>query len=252
MKIVKKRELDTEDYAVIEALQAQYEAAHGYRQPQFTEAEDNAFMVNAYAFAYSGDEAVGFMSAFIPGDGTAELYAALPGRVGDLEVLRELLKSFEEELKGVGVVTPLLVMRAGDAQGMAQAPDESFELFESQYLMEYERLTDFEGEGRLKGFNCEGEEELYIYRDGEVKQIGGVVITVQQERGFISDVYVDADARGRGYGKVVLEAALLRLKQSGAGSVMLHVEGSNIPAVRLYESFGFIKKDRLDFFEYIW
>ena len=55
---------------------------------------------------------------------------------------------------------------------------------------------------------------------------------------------VKSGFRGQGTGKRLLEAALLRAFNTGLERVELEVFGSNRAAVRLYESFGFVREGR--------
>jgi len=58
----------------------------------------------------------------------------------------------------------------------------------------------------------------------------------------VGEVYVigvDPSAQGTGLGRQLLSAGLQHLRTRGAGEVVLYVEADNVPAVRLYRSFGF-------------
>ncbi len=55
---------------------------------------------------------------------------------------------------------------------------------------------------------------------------------------------VKSGFRGKGTGKRLLKAALLRGFNTGLERVELEVFGSNREAVRLYESFGFVREGR--------
>jgi mycothiol synthase len=58
----------------------------------------------------------------------------------------------------------------------------------------------------------------------------------------VGEIYVlgvHPDAAGRGLGRLLAEAGLSHLAQSGLGTVVLYVDGDNISAIRLYESLGF-------------
>lgn len=56
---------------------------------------------------------------------------------------------------------------------------------------------------------------------------------------WISNLTTDPDRRGRGLGRLMLAHGLAQLRERGAGSVMLGVDGGNAAAVALYRSADF-------------
>ena len=52
-------------------------------------------------------------------------------------------------------------------------------------------------------------------------------------------VYVHADHRGRGVGKLLLAALIDRAREAGLGVILARIAEANEPSVRLFESFGF-------------
>ena len=60
-----------------------------------------------------------------------------------------------------------------------------------------------------------------------------------QPQAYISNLTVDPDYRGRGYGRALLAAGLAHLKARGAGSITLGVDGGNATPLQLYRSAGF-------------
>ena len=57
--------------------------------------------------------------------------------------------------------------------------------------------------------------------------------------GVLHDVIVDPEYRGRGVGRLLLDAALAYLKSRGAPRVVLSTAEQNEPAQRLFASAGF-------------
>ncbi len=57
--------------------------------------------------------------------------------------------------------------------------------------------------------------------------------------GVVHDLVVDPGQRGRGVGRLLLEAALAYLKSRGAPRVVLSTAERNLPAQRLFASLGF-------------
>jgi ribosomal protein S18 acetylase RimI-like enzyme len=56
----------------------------------------------------------------------------------------------------------------------------------------------------------------------------------------IQGLAVDAQARGRGVGRALLDAAMEEARRQGALRITLRVLGHNAPARRLYEAAGFV------------
>lgn len=59
------------------------------------------------------------------------------------------------------------------------------------------------------------------------------------EDAWLEDVFVEESARGEGFGRKLVEAAIQRARSRGCGRIQLDANQSNEPAVRLYESCGF-------------
>lgn len=64
------------------------------------------------------------------------------------------------------------------------------------------------------------------------------------KRGLISNVGVDAQQRGKGYGRQIMLFALAQLKAGGCKQAYLRVHVKNSPAIHLYESLGFLRAER--------
>jgi ribosomal protein S18 acetylase RimI-like enzyme len=60
---------------------------------------------------------------------------------------------------------------------------------------------------------------------------------------------VAPEFQGKGYGKILLRAAIDRMQQEGAKSVELTVDEKNATALALYDSFGFSLKNRSLWYE---
>ncbi|HMU25979.1 MAG TPA: GNAT family N-acetyltransferase [Solirubrobacterales bacterium] len=59
------------------------------------------------------------------------------------------------------------------------------------------------------------------------------------EDAWLEDLFVDESARGKGYGRTLVEAAVERARSRGCDRIQLDVNQANEPAVKLYESCGF-------------
>ena len=78
---------------------------------------------------------------------------------------------------------------------------------------------------------------LVIDEDGYV--FGAAGYTDMVGEGYINNVVIDKEYRGRGYSKKVLEAVIESGMDAGIYDFTLEVRVSNLPAIRLYEAVGF-------------
>lgn len=90
------------------------------------------------------------------------------------------------------------------------------------------RETDGAGAGRPLGFHW-----TKVHPAGEYgpEPVGEIYV-----------LGVDPDAGGRGLGRLLALTGLRHLAESGLRTVILYVDGDNTPAVRLYESLGFVSR----------
>ena len=72
----------------------------------------------------------------------------------------------------------------------------------------------------------------------------------QRQQGVIGSIGLAPEFRGGGISKVILAAGMRYLRSAGADYIRLEVDGSNAPAIRLYQSMGFQKAGELHWYEY--
>ena len=85
-------------------------------------------------------------------------------------------------------------------------------------------------------------QEKFYFADKDQQTIG--VLDFKPDKGLISNVGVDPQQRGKGYGRQIMLFALQQLKNSGCEQAYLRVHVENTPAIHLYESLGFEKAER--------
>lgn len=83
--------------------------------------------------------------------------------------------------------------------------------------------------------------------DDLIAAAGTHLFAPEEHAAAIGNVYTRRDRRGRGRGRAVTAAVLHRLRH--VQTVGLNVRADNAPAIRVYESLGFVK--HCDFFEAI-
>lgn len=83
---------------------------------------------------------------------------------------------------------------------------------------------------------------LYTLYDGE-QAVGLIWLRANPDRptkdGFIFELYVEEDQRGKGYGKQAMLLIEEKARELGLQAIGLHVFGSNKVARNLYESVGY-------------
>lgn len=85
---------------------------------------------------------------------------------------------------------------------------------------------------------------LFTARDENAVKVGMVWVSLIHPRGapdsaFVYDIEVDAEHRGKGYGRALLAAAEDEVRQRGIGAMALNVFGDNPVAIELYTTSGY-------------
>lgn len=87
-------------------------------------------------------------------------------------------------------------------------------------------------------------------RDGRFRDLvatsGGRVVGVAclepwDDKGWLSKLFVDPDARGRGVGRLLLQAVVDEARAQGMREIGLTTRTVFESAIRLYETFGFVR-----------
>ncbi|MHB1315875.1 MAG: ribosomal protein S18-alanine N-acetyltransferase [Christensenellales bacterium] len=75
--------------------------------------------------------------------------------------------------------------------------------------------------------------------NGHIAGYGGMWIVLDEA--YITNIAVEHQQRRRGLGRDILKWLLSDAMAQGVTAITLEVRTSNVPAIALYESFGFIK-----------
>ncbi len=89
---------------------------------------------------------------------------------------------------------------------------------------------------------------IYLIR-WEGRTAGKVHVQLCGGTGGIYGLGVLPEYRGTGLGRAALMGAVQKLKEAGAGEIMLQVAANNKNALRLYESCGFVAASTMDYYE---
>ena len=84
--------------------------------------------------------------------------------------------------------------------------------------------------------------ERFYFANKNQKTVG--ILNINTDRGAISNIGVDSQQRGRGFGRQIMLFGLEQLRRSGCKQAYLRVHIENKPAIHLYESLGFVSVER--------
>ncbi len=71
----------------------------------------------------------------------------------------------------------------------------------------------------------------------------GLYKVISGYKGMIEDVVVDQEHRGKGIGRLLMEALLAEGKKRNLGEILLFTGHHRLPAIQLYKSLGFKLKE---------
>ena len=81
----------------------------------------------------------------------------------------------------------------------------------------------------------------YMMAEENGRLIGFAGAHMILDEGHITNVVVETSARGRGIGKALMKALMQYAANLGVRYLTLEVRASNAPAIKLYQSLGFVK-----------
>jgi ribosomal protein S18 acetylase RimI-like enzyme len=86
---------------------------------------------------------------------------------------------------------------------------------------------------------CENLNSELVYLKESGDQVGSLVLVYRDNSALIFSVEVLSNHRGKGYGKSLVEKAILRASERGCLLIELNTEQDNKVANNLYQSMGF-------------
>ena len=101
-------------------------------------------------------------------------------------------------------------------------------------------------EEQLRALMADTSSHLYLLEE-EGSIVGmltlGIYLSPTGSKAWIEDVVVDSEARGRGYGKLLVEYAIAEARRAGVGQLMLTSNPMRVAANLLYQTMGFQRKE---------
>ncbi|WP_446664438.1 N-acetyltransferase family protein [Flexivirga sp. B27] len=106
--------------------------------------------------------------------------------------------------------------------------------------------SEAESEQYFPGGRLSEGHAVFIATDDAGARVGRLWMAprgVDKDTAFIYDIEVQADQRGKGYGRALMREAEKWSRDNGYQTLALHVFGGNDIAINLYRSLGFITTD---------
>lgn len=104
-----------------------------------------------------------------------------------------------------------------------------------------EYMTEnFQSEAAVRR-QSEEESTVYFFLVRDKERIGYCAIRLEEEKLFLSKLYLTQARRGRGLGQEVLREVADMAARLGKKAIYLTVNKANAPAIRAYEKFGFAR-----------
>ena len=130
-----------------------------------------------------------------------------------------------------------LVVRLAVPEDEKRIRDLFIEMLRTIYHTEH--VQGYES-GYLDKFWSDNEDRIYVAADPSVEAFLSVEVYREPDNYiYLDDLSVTERYRGRGIGTRLIREAEAYAKEQGIGSILFHVEKSNVSAFRLYERLGF-------------
>ncbi len=89
------------------------------------------------------------------------------------------------------------------------------------------------------------ENYIYFYILSGEEKIGYCAVETEEDRLFLSKLYLKKEERGKGIGQKALAGVADMARRLGLSSVYLTVNKGNARAIAAYEKFGFVRTDSI-------
>ena len=104
-------------------------------------------------------------------------------------------------------------------------------------------IENFQSQKSFSSQMANGYEYYFLEREGDM--VGYLGIQQQEDRMFLSKLYLKGEYHGKGIAQQVLKELVAIAKARKLGSIYLTVNKGNEKAIKAYERFGFIKTDSI-------
>jgi len=217
----------------------------------FLEDEMNAIReFPCYYMMYNGSTLISMISIFLPNYTEAELYAVTLPEFRKKGGFKRLFEAALNKLNESGIKNIFLVNDPTSINGEKVLTKIGAILRTSDYLMKYDMKKTptpkniLRIEETMDGNTCEF--KAYLYDN----LIGHSYCEHSRGTTVIFGFYIEPEFRNKGYGKELLLLIIEKLIEEKVSKILLHVNGANIYAHRMYYHNGFINEEQIDYWEY--
>ena len=148
-------------------------------------------------------------------------------------------------------MTTIRIASASDAHEIAKLHASSWRIAYRGLLTDLYLDNDLAGERSIywtEKMTCLSPQEfVLIAEDGDGRLEGFIAVMDQPEKTFaalVDNLHVRPDLKGKGIGRMLMQAAARKLLASGRSNYYLWVLNGNDPAARFYESIGGVAGDQ--------
>jgi len=127
----------------------------------------------------------------------------------------------------------------------------------NQYRIWYGKTSDLEGAKQfLQDRITTNESVIFLATNEDGKAVGFTQLypifssTRMKRMWLLNDLFVHADARGKGFSKLLIKAAQDHCRKTGGCAVMLETQKSNDIGNNLYPATGFVLNTGQNFYEW--
>jgi len=145
-----------------------------------------------------------------------------------------------------GLVLRPMTQQEHDAYRARSVQDYAAEIAEARGLDAADALATAEGEFAELLPDGPSSPGMHLWTavtgDGEVVGLGWLELRRKASgvSAWVYDVHLEADRRGQGLGRQLMEALHEQARELGATTIALNVFGHNTAAIRLYDSLGYV------------
>lgn len=196
---------------------------------------------------YDENELVAFASVFIPNENGCEVYANVLPRMRNRGYFTRMLTLIRKNNEKYGINTMYIVNDPACESGTMALKSMNAIYTDSEFLMRYDNHIIPNPKGILDIVCEKGENNIEFIAFLEDEEVGHCYVEYVRECASIYGFYIEEEYRNRGYGTEMLLQMIKNLLEHGSEKILLHVNGANVAAYKMYYNHGFTKEEQIDY-----